>query len=94
MATTEAPPFTEADIAALLDVLGRDGIPCNAKHGSPNWSKECSGEVTHRARTTCSFTIYNICLNEARYLQRCFKSSIVCGECSRPLRLCWKLNPI
>lgn len=94
MKTADAPPFTEADIAALLSVLDRGGVPCNAKHGKPCWSKECSGEVTHRARVTCCGNVYNICLNEAVYLEKCYKAGVVCAECDRPLRLCWRLNPI
>lgn len=94
MSTAVAPPFTEADIAVLLAALSGDVVRCNAKHGEPNWSKTCSEDVTHRARVTCCGTIYNICANEAVYLEKCFRSTILCAECDRPVRLCWKLNPI
>lgn len=94
MSTATAPPFTEADIAVLHAVLSGDVVKCNAKHGEPRWSPECSIEVTHRARVTCAGKIYNICANEMAEIIECIEERVKCGYCDRLVAKCWITNPI
>lgn len=89
METTEAPPLTEEDIALFIESLSDDPLKCEAHHdenGNP-----CSIEVTHRERLTCRGETRNVCTAEAKlalnYPGDCF-------YCTRPVRVCWIVNPI
>lgn len=91
-ATVDSPPLTEDDIAAFLEELTGNDMPCEAEHDSNGTT--CSITVTHRCRLTCKGLARHVCDSEARSIAMWAANNDFCNHCGRLISTCWIVNPI